>query len=291
MPKTQYAEPEDSVRLYCEGFVGNVDLPDAVNKITWKKIGGNQTIESNENYRIEKIIREDNQVLGEILFIKHIKEMDFGQYMCSISNSDDQMLQQFINITKPVPNNTQSEKKVHRDLELIIFVMLALILIFWKRRWFYTEYQKLKKTFVNDKYALSKKTVHNVIVFYDEENKESAQYLVKNMENRDNYITKKCHIEFDEDFIKTHVDLIKGYDFAIYLLSSEDIIASSFMKKSTQKSLFQDNALPKKYIINCGNMPVTPTRSWCDRVLEDLSTEDNKRNDKTTANKRLIRIV
>lgn len=45
--------------------------------------------------------RENNQVLGEILFIKHIKEIDYGQYMCSISNSDDQMLQQFINITKP----------------------------------------------------------------------------------------------------------------------------------------------------------------------------------------------
>lgn len=44
----------------------------------------------------------------------------------------------------------------------------------------------------------AEKTIYNVIVFYDEANKENAQYLVENMEHRDNYITKKYHIDFDE---------------------------------------------------------------------------------------------
>lgn len=44
----------------------------------------------------------------------------------------------------------------------------------------------------------AEKTIHNVIVFYDEANKENAQYLVENMEHRDNYITKKYHIDFHE---------------------------------------------------------------------------------------------
>jgi len=49
------------------------------------------------------------------------------------------------------------------------------------------------------------------------------------------------------DFIKTHTDLVKGYDFAIYLLSSDrDTITSSLMTKPT---FVKDNALPKKYII------------------------------------------
>jgi len=53
-------------------------------------------------------------------------------------------------------NYEQSDKKVQRDLKLIIFVMIALILIVWKRRWFYLTYQKLKKKIESDKYALCK---------------------------------------------------------------------------------------------------------------------------------------
>jgi hypothetical protein len=45
---------------------------------------------------------------------------------------------------------------------------------------------------------IAEKTIYNVIVFYDKPNKENAQYLVENMEHRDNYITKKYHIDFDE---------------------------------------------------------------------------------------------
>jgi len=45
--------------------------------------------------------RENDQVLGAFLFINKIQETDYGQYMCSISNTDDQIVQQFTNITKP----------------------------------------------------------------------------------------------------------------------------------------------------------------------------------------------
>jgi len=45
--------------------------------------------------------REDDQVLGAFLFINKIQETDYGQYMCSISNFDDQIVKQFTNITKP----------------------------------------------------------------------------------------------------------------------------------------------------------------------------------------------
>ncbi|XP_025417058.1 uncharacterized protein LOC112688199 [Sipha flava] len=290
IPNKHYAQPEDSVRLYCEGFVGKVGLPDAINTIKWTKIGGNQTIESNEKYKIVEVSRENDQVLGAFLFINKIQETDYGQYMCSISNTDDQIVQQFTNITKPVFNNEQlDDKKVHRDLKFIILVMLALILIVWKRRWLCLTFERLKTKLDNDKYTLSEKTVHNIIVFYDEDNKDNAQYLVKKMEHRDNFITKKYYIDFSEDFIKRHTDLVKGFDLAIYLLSSNDTITSSLMTKSSQKSFIQDSVPPKKYIIDCDNMPVTPTKSWCDRVLADLSTEHTKRNQNTT--NKLFRVV
>jgi len=44
----------------------------------------------------------------------------------------------------------------------------------------------------------AEKTICNVIVFYNEANKENAQYLVENMEHRDNYTATKYHIDFDE---------------------------------------------------------------------------------------------
>lgn len=53
---------------------------------------------------------------------------------------------------------------------------------------------------------------------------------------------------FIVEFINTHTDLAKGYDFAVYLLSSDDTLTSS-LTKSTLKSFIQDNASPKKYII------------------------------------------
>lgn len=47
-------------------------------------------------------------------------------------------------------------------------------------------------------YVTAEKTVHSVIVFYDEENKESAQYLLEKMDFRDNFIIKKYHTDFGE---------------------------------------------------------------------------------------------
>lgn len=47
-------------------------------------------------------------------------------------------------------------------------------------------------------YSAEKTIYYNVIVFYDEANKENAQYLVELMEHRDNYITKKYSIDFDK---------------------------------------------------------------------------------------------
>jgi hypothetical protein len=292
MPDNHYAIPGDSVRLYCEGFVGKVDLPDAVNTIKWKKIGGNHTIESTGQYKTVEVVRENSQVLGAFLFINNIQKNDYGRYMCSISNTDDQILLQFTNITKPVFNKEKLDTQLNRDFKIIVImicIMITLILInvVWKRRKFYSTIQMLKKKIGNDKYALSEKTLHNVIVFYDDENKDSALYLTEKMDHCDNYMTKKYQIDFDEDFIKTHTDLVKGYDFAIYLLSSDrDTITSSLMTKPT---FVKDNALPKKYIIDCGNMPVTPTKSWCDRVLSDLSSEHANQN-QNTPNK-LIRVV
>lgn len=48
------------------------------------------------------------------------------------------------------------------------------------------------------KIFIAEKTVHNIIVFYDEDNKDNAQYLVDKMEHCDNFITKKYFMDFSE---------------------------------------------------------------------------------------------
>lgn len=129
------------------------------------------------------------------------------------------------------------------------------------------------------------KQVHTVIVFYDEENRERAEKLIENMEQRDNFVTKKYQVDFVEganvvflefnfpsisiklvhtmlyhnidkycyihiDFVKSHADLVKCYDFALYLLSLDDAVVSSLTMKSTQTPFIpDDNTSPKKYII------------------------------------------
>lgn len=76
----------------------------------------------------------------------------------------------------------------------------------------------------------AEKTIHNVIVFYDEANKENAQYLVENMEHRDNYITKKYHIDFDEGkhilFVNFHT-----YNIIFYF----NLLRSSRLNQNTNR--------------------------------------------------------
>lgn len=43
-------------------YVGKISLPDAINTIKWTKIGGNQTIVSNEKYKIEEVSRYTDYV-------------------------------------------------------------------------------------------------------------------------------------------------------------------------------------------------------------------------------------
>lgn len=60
----------------------------------------------------------------------------------------------------------------------------------------------------------AEKSVHNVIVFYDDENKENAQYLVDKMERHDNYTAKKHHVDSDKGaYAFTILKCISGYRY------------------------------------------------------------------------------
>nr|XP_018899998.1 PREDICTED: fibroblast growth factor receptor 2-like [Bemisia tabaci] len=89
----QYAKVGSTVRLFCEAFVGHIDLPDAKNQVEWIRLGENQTLEGNERFSQKQISREDGQIIGKYLEISSVHRSDFGNYMCTISNSGDQTIQ------------------------------------------------------------------------------------------------------------------------------------------------------------------------------------------------------
>ncbi|VEN56486.1 unnamed protein product, partial [Callosobruchus maculatus] len=76
----------DSLRLFCEAFGGQVDLPDAHSDAYWQKIGANGTVyDVPANVQQLKSDREDGQTFGVYLMIPSVERNDFGTYVCVIS--------------------------------------------------------------------------------------------------------------------------------------------------------------------------------------------------------------
>ncbi|KAK9512272.1 hypothetical protein O3M35_000735 [Rhynocoris fuscipes] len=94
-PLATYRPPDVSTaivgqmaRLYCEAFVGYIDLPDATSEVTWTK-EGNDTLNS-PRITVKRVQRE--QIVGEFLMIENVNWSDFGTYVCTISNTGDQKI-------------------------------------------------------------------------------------------------------------------------------------------------------------------------------------------------------
>lgn len=89
-PKITYISPNQNVavggklRLFCEAFAGQVDLPDAYNDVVWYKLEMNG-VRNATRVKQEKITRENGQTFGAYLEINSVRSEDFGQYLCSIT--------------------------------------------------------------------------------------------------------------------------------------------------------------------------------------------------------------
>lgn len=122
-----YADLNETARLYCESFVGKIDLPDARNKISWSRMDVNNTrtlLLNNTRTSLIKVIRDGGQTLGLYLILKNVKPKDYGQYICSVSNTDDQITE----IQSELMNTHQIFSK--RVLYMIaVYVICGLILV------------------------------------------------------------------------------------------------------------------------------------------------------------------
>lgn len=92
LPSEHYVHIGQTARLYCEAFVGRIDLPDAVNEVSWYRPGVNMSAEDETRFHQKIVSREKDQILGAYLFIEEVGRSDFGEYVCTISNTGDQII-------------------------------------------------------------------------------------------------------------------------------------------------------------------------------------------------------
>ncbi|XP_011301162.1 interleukin-1 receptor accessory protein-like 1-B isoform X2 [Fopius arisanus] len=89
-PVSQLVSLGGAARLFCEAYLGKVDLPDARNSVTWTKAGSNATVPSQGRVSQHRVTREDEQIIGSYLEITATTLEDYGQYECRVSNGADE---------------------------------------------------------------------------------------------------------------------------------------------------------------------------------------------------------
>lgn len=88
-PPVSLAAEGSVARLFCEAFVGHIDLPDATSEVKWEK-KGNATFQAPHIELID--VNRESEIVGQYLLINNVDSSDFGTYYCTISNTGDQKI-------------------------------------------------------------------------------------------------------------------------------------------------------------------------------------------------------
>lgn len=91
-PETKEVHIGRGLRLYCEAFVGKIDLPDAKTEIMWYKEISNSSFSSGNGIHVNKVIRDRGLTIGLYLMIDKLDGRASGNYTCHISNAGDQKI-------------------------------------------------------------------------------------------------------------------------------------------------------------------------------------------------------
>ncbi|KAK2579436.1 hypothetical protein KPH14_002648 [Odynerus spinipes] len=89
-PASQLVPLGGTARLFCEAYLGKVELPDAKNSVTWSKSDNNVTLPSHGRIAQHRVSRENDQIIGSYLEIEDITLEDYGEYKCEVSNGVDE---------------------------------------------------------------------------------------------------------------------------------------------------------------------------------------------------------
>ncbi|XP_014240371.1 uncharacterized protein LOC106661466 [Cimex lectularius] len=113
-------------RVFCEAFVGDIDLPDATSEVSWLK-KGNSTLE-NPHIKVEQVQRENGQIVGAYLIISKVEWSDLGTYTCTISNTGDQKIMMETHLKVFTEGSEQHCFQNHKTLIVVAFILSLLCL-------------------------------------------------------------------------------------------------------------------------------------------------------------------
>ncbi|KAE8742583.1 hypothetical protein FOCC_FOCC011877 [Frankliniella occidentalis] len=130
LPDEQLVQIGSTARLFCEAFVGSIDLPDAQSEITWSRVGMNTSyLEEQRRFTLRSVARENNQVLGAYLTIRGVKKEDLGPYECRVVNAGDQAILIKLWLREAEPSEPLSTNPKWRQLAWAAIVVLAVAII------------------------------------------------------------------------------------------------------------------------------------------------------------------
>lgn len=196
LPSEHFVRLGQTARLYCEAFVGRIDLPDAVNEVSWVRPGVNMSAEDETRVHQKIVSREKDQILGAYLFIEEVGRSDFGEYVCTISNTGDQIIRLTTLLREEdwevhTPQHAVPWSQLLIISAVAILSVLTLVVVY--QRFALPALLFLKQLCA--KWEQDDGLDFDVLVCYNAKDSEfTLGVLVPTLENKYNYTTASCQI-------------------------------------------------------------------------------------------------
>ncbi|XP_076757742.1 interleukin-1 receptor accessory protein-like 1-A [Xylocopa sonorina] len=138
-PASQLVPLGGAARLFCEAYLGKVELPDAKNSVTWSKSDSNVTLPNHGRIAQHRVSRENNQIIGSYLEIEDITLEDYGEYKCEVSNGVDEEITLPAHVYRQEPQFALGLQNGSWRKSFLVGVLVLLLLIsagaFYARCW------------------------------------------------------------------------------------------------------------------------------------------------------------
>ncbi|XP_018392358.1 PREDICTED: interleukin-1 receptor accessory protein-like 1 [Cyphomyrmex costatus] len=138
-PTSQLVPLGGTARLFCEAYLGKVDLPDAKNSVTWSKSDSNVTLPSHGRIAQHRVSRENDQIIGSYLEIEDVTLEDYGEYKCEVSNGVDEEITLAAHVYRQEPQFVLSLPNGSWRKSLLLAVLVLVLLLsagaFYARCW------------------------------------------------------------------------------------------------------------------------------------------------------------
>lgn len=138
-PTSQLVPLGGTARLFCEAYLGKVDLPDAKNSVTWSKSDSNVTLPSHGRIAQHRVSRENDQIIGSYLEIADVTLEDYGEYKCEVSNGADEEITLAAHVYRQEPQFVLSLPNGSWRKSLLLAVLVLVLLLsagaFYARCW------------------------------------------------------------------------------------------------------------------------------------------------------------